>query len=195
MNTRIYHGEVKAKELARALAARFTHGNLVAQYSQSGDQHIVQISSRRDARSGGKTAIGITIQQNKEGITVKIGEQEWLGIAASLGTTLLSMGRNPLNLLGRLDDIAQDIENLNLDDKIWDVIEEVAFTMGASHQLSEKLRRTGCEYCNTANPFGEPRCIACGAPLGSSQPRSCQHCGFIAREDDTSCSNCGSELK
>ncbi len=195
MDTRIYHGEIKAKDLAKALAARFTYGNLIAQYSQSSKQFIVQISSRRDARSGGKTAIGITIQQNEDGVTVKIGEQEWLGIAASFGTTLLSMGRNPLNLLGRLDDIAQDIENLNLDDKIWDVIEEVAFTMGASYQLSEKLRRTGCEYCNTANPAGEPRCIACGAPLGGSQPRICQHCGFIAGPNDVTCSNCGSELR
>jgi hypothetical protein len=195
MNTRIYHGEVKAKELAKALASRFTYGNLLAQYSQSGKQYSVIISSRRDARSGGKTAVGITIQQNKDGVTVKIGEQEWLGIAASLGTTLLSMGRNPLNLLGRLDDIAQDIENLNLDEKIWDVIEEVAFTMGASHQLSEKLRRTGCEYCNTANPVGEPRCIACGAPLGGSQPRLCHHCGFVASPTDVTCSNCGSKVK
>jgi hypothetical protein len=195
MDTRIYHGELKAKDLAKALSARFTHGNLIAQYSQSGEQYIVQISSRRNARSGGKTAIGITIQQNEDGVTVKIGEQEWLGIAASLGTTLLFMGRNPLNLLGRLDDVAQDIENLNLDDKIWDAIEEVAFTMGASHQLSEKLRRIGCEYCNTANPIGEPRCIACGAPLGDSQPRLCQYCGFVAGPTDTNCSNCGSELK
>ena len=194
MDTRIYHGEIKAEDLAKALVARFTHGNLISQYSQSGEQYIVQISSRRDARSGGKTAIGITIQQNKDGVTVKLGEQEWLGIAASIGTTLLSMGRNPLNLLGRLDDIAQDIENLNLDEKIWEVIEEVAFTMGASHQLSEKLRRTGCEYCDTANPVGEPRCIACGAPLGSSQPRLCQHCGFVASPGEDTCSNCGSEL-
>jgi hypothetical protein len=194
MDTRIFHGEIKARDLAQAIATRFSHGNLTSHFSQSGKQFIVQIASRRDSRSGGKTAIGITIQQNKDGVTVKIGEQEWLGIAASFGATLLSVGRNPLNLLGRLDDIAQDLENLNLDDKIWEVIEEIAFTMGASHQLSEKLRRTGCEYCNTANPFGEPRCIACGAPLGGSQPRLCHYCGFVASSDDVTCQNCGSEL-
>lgn len=194
MDTRIFHGQIKAKNLAKALTARFNHGNLKAQYAKSGEQYIVQIASRRDARSGGKTALGITIQQNEEGVTVKLGEQEWLGIAASLGISLLSMGRNPFNLLGRLDDIAQDIENLNLDDQVWDVIEEVAFTMGASHELSERLRRTSCEYCDTANPVGEPRCIACGAPLGGSQPRLCQHCGYVASPEDISCSNCGSDL-
>jgi hypothetical protein len=93
-----------------------------------------------------------------------------------------------------LDDLAQDIENINLDDKIWEVIEEVALTMGASHQLSEKLSRTTCEHCNTANPFGEPRCIACGAPLGGSQPRICKYCGFVASPDDVTCQNCDSEL-
>ena len=194
MDTRIFHGQIKAKNLAKALTARFNHGNLKARYAKSGEQYIVQIASRRDARSGGKTALGITIQQNEEGVIVKLGEQEWLGIAANLGISLLSMGRNPLNLLGRLDDIAQDIENLNLDDQVWDVIDEVAFTMGASHELSERLRRTSCEYCDTANPVGEPRCIACGAPLGSSQPRLCQYCGYVAVPEDISCSNCGSKL-
>jgi hypothetical protein len=194
MDTRIFHGEIKARDLAQAIAARFNHSNLTSQFTQSGEQYIVQIASRRDSQSGGKTAIGITIQQNNDGVTVKIGEQEWLGIAASFGTTLLSVGRNPLNLLGRLDDLAQDLENLNLDDKIWEVIEEVAFTMGASHQLSEKLSRTVCEYCNTANPFGEPRCIACGAPLGGSQLRLCRYCGFVASPDDVTCQNCGSKL-
>ena len=194
MDTRVFHGNIKAQDLAQALAARFNHGELKVQHAKSGEQYIVQIASRRDAQSGGKTAIGITLQQIDDGVTVKLGKQEWLGIAASLGITLLAMGRNPLNLLGRLDDIAQDIENINLDDKVWDAIEEVAITMGASHQLSKRLRRIGCEYCDTANPVGQPRCIACGAPLGSSQPRTCTNCGFVAAIGDSTCTNCGSKL-
>ncbi len=194
MDTRVFHGDIKAKNLAQALAARFNHGELKVQHAKSGEQYIVQISSRRDAQSGGKTAIGITLQQLDDGVTIKLGKQEWLGIASSLGTTLLSLGRNPLNILGRLDDIAQDIENINLDDKVWDVIEEVTITMGASHQLSERLRRIGCEYCDTANPVGQPRCLACGAPLGSSQPRTCNNCGYVAAPEDVTCQNCGNEL-
>lgn len=194
MDTRIYHGDIKAKELAQALLGRFNHDNLMAQATQSGDQYIVQIASRRGASSGGKTALGITVQDVDEGVTIKLGKQEWLGIAASLGTSLLAAALNPLNLLGRLDDIAQDIENLNLDDKVWDVIEEVAFTMGASKELSEKLRRMQCQYCDTANPVGQPRCLACGAPLGGSQPRVCKNCGFVAAPEDIECTNCGEKL-
>lgn len=190
----IFHGNINARDLAQALVARFNHGNLKAQATKSEEQFIVQVASRRDSLSGGKTAIGIIIHQNQEGVTVKVGQQEWLGIAASIGSTLLAVKLNPLNLLNRLDDIAQDIENINLDDKIWEVIDEVAATMGASHQLSERLRRMGCEYCGTANPVGQPRCIACGAPMGDSQPVVCNNCGFVAAPDDATCQNCGERL-
>jgi hypothetical protein len=195
MDTRIYHGNVKAADLAQALVTRFNRGNLVAQTGKSGDQFVVQIASRQDARSGGKTALGITLQQVNDGVAVKVGKQEWLGIATSIGSTLLAVRSNPFRLIDRLDDIAQDIENLTLDDKVWDAIDEVAETMGASHQLSERLRRMGCDYCGTANPVGQPRCLACGAPLGDAQPRTCDTCGFVAAPEDIACTNCGAPLE
>ena len=195
MDTRIYHGNITAADLAQALVGRFNHGNLVAQTTKSGEQHIVQVASRRNAQSGGKTSLGITLQSVEDGVAVKLGKQEWLGIAASIGSTILAVRSNPFRLIDRLDDIAQDIENMNLDDKVWDVIDEVAATMGASHQLSDRLRRTGCAYCGTANPVGEPRCIACGAPLGDAQPRTCSTCGYVAAPEDIACTNCGQPLE
>ncbi len=194
MSTKIYHGNLTAENLARAICTRFDDNNLRARYSKSGDQYIVLINSRSSAISGGKTSIGMTIQQLEEGVAVKVGKQDWLGIAASLGVSALSLKMNPLNLLGRLDDIAQDIENLSLDDRLLEVVDEVASTMGASQQLAERIRRTACAYCNTANPVGEPRCIACGAPLGDVQPRTCSTCGFVAAPEDTACTNCGAQL-
>jgi hypothetical protein len=113
-----------------------------------------------------------------------------MGIAASLGSTALSALRNPLSLLGRLDDLAQDIESLQLTEQIWAAIQELARTAAAGHELSERLRRMVCEYCDSANPVGEPRCIACGAPLGDVQPRTCLNCGFIVRSSETNCPNC-----
>lgn len=194
MDTKIFHGNITAKELAQALVARFTDTNMNAKQTKNGEQYIVQISTRPNARSGGKTALGLTLQQNEYGVIVKLGEQEWLGIAASFGKTLLAARLNPFNLLGRLDDIAQDIENMNLDDQIWEVIEEVALTMGASTQLSKRLRSTGCEYCGVANPIGAPDCLACGAPLGNQQPRTCRNCGHVPEKDEKHCSNCGNRL-
>ena len=194
METKIYHGNITAANLAKALATRFTRGDLYARAVQSGSQYIVQISTNNNPRSGGKTAIGVTLQDHKDGVVVKVGKQDWLGIAASLGKSALATWMNPLNLLQRIDDIAQDIENLSLDDKIWDTIDEVAKTVGASFELSEKFKRMSCEYCDTANPVGEPRCLACGAPLGNSQPRTCNNCGYIASPTDTVCKNCNTPL-
>jgi hypothetical protein len=194
MTTKIYHGQITAENLSKAIATRFNTNDLVTRYSRNGDQYHLQIASRRDAQSGGKTSIGLVLQQLDDGVAVKIGKQDWLGIAASLGLSALSLRLNPLNLLGRLDDIAQDIENLSLDDRLWEMIDDVATTMGASQQLSERLRRMACEYCDTANPVGEPRCIACGAPLGGTQPRTCKQCGFVAAPEDIACTNCGSAL-
>lgn len=194
MTTKIYHGNITAENLTQAIVTRFDNNELSSRYSKSGDQYIIQIVSRRDAQSGGKTSIGLVIQQLEDGVAVKIGKQDWLGIAASLGLSALSFRLNPLNIIGRLDDIAQDIENLSLDDRLWEAIDDVASTMGASQELSERLRRLTCEYCNTANPVGQPRCIACGAPLGNSQPRTCTKCGFVAKEGDSVCSNCGADL-
>jgi hypothetical protein len=125
---------------------------------------------------------------------VQIGEQAWLGVAASLGVSALSVLRNPLSLLARLDDIAQDIEHLSLSDEVWKILDGTARALGANLQLSERLRRVTCVYCGTANPVGEGRCIACGAPLGSSQPRTCAKCGYVITSEEHNCPNCSSPV-
>jgi len=118
-----------------------------------------------------------------------------MGVAASLGQTAMAALINPWNLLGRLDDIAQDIENIKLPDEVWQTLEEAAVAAGASLELSERLRRAVCVYCNTPNPVGEAACIACGAPLGDSQPRTCLSCGFVVRTGEGVCPNCGKVIR
>jgi hypothetical protein len=125
---------------------------------------------------------------------VELGQQAWLGVAASLGQTAFSLFRNPLTLIGRLDDIAQDIESIQLSENVWEVIARTAAAAGASHQLSDRLSRLTCEYCGTANPLGEPACIACGAPLGATHPTSCANCGFAITQGESTCPNCGQVL-
>jgi hypothetical protein len=194
MTTKIYHGNIAASSLAKAIATRFSDENLRTRYSVQDKQYLVQIASRAVPRSGGKTSIGVVINQLEDGVSVRIGKQDWLGIAASLGISALTARRNPFGLIGRLDDIAQDIENLSLDDKLWELIDEVADAVNAGQELSEKLKRMACEYCDSANPVGQPRCLACGAPLGHVQPRTCRKCGFVAAPEDLDCTNCGQPL-
>jgi hypothetical protein len=191
MEQRIFHGNFSPNDFARGLVGEFNHGNLRAQ--QIGNDHdvIVQIATREQASAGGATAMTITLRAVEDGIAVEIGKQSWMGIAASLGESAFYALRNPWNLLGRLDDIAQDIENLQLSDEVWAVIDKTARSLGATFELSERLRRTVCAYCLTANPIGEPSCIACGAPLGLEQPRTCPNCGFVIKSIDRNCPNCG----
>ena len=194
MDRKIFHGDLNPVDLAQALLAEFNQGNLHAQsFGQSGKM-IVQVRSRPEAMSGGQTALTVTIEKVEDGIMVELGQQAWLGVAASLGTSALAALRNPLYLLGRLDDIAQDIENLQLGEKIWQVITQASKAAGASMELSSRLKRLVCEYCGSANPVGEASCIACGAPLGKAQPKSCQNCGYVIGPNDKKCPNCHQDI-
>jgi hypothetical protein len=187
---KIFHGNIKPRDFSQALIAEFNRGNLRAQQIGGNQEIVIQIATREMRRSGGQTALTVTLETIDDGVAVEIGKQSWLGVAASLGTTAIATLRNPFTLLGRLDDIAQDIESLQLNDRIWEIIENVAYSAGASFELSERLRRLVCDYCNTANPVGEPRCIACGAPLGSVQPKTCIHCGYVLAREEKTCPNC-----
>jgi len=190
MEQRILHGNLTPHDIAQALIARFNRGNLRAQQIGDEEQVIVQIATRQGASSGGQTATTITLQAVEDGISVGMGKQEWLGVAASLGATAIAAIRNPFNLLGRLDDLAQDIENLQINQQVWETITHVAQIKGATYELSERLRRVVCEYCLAANPVGEANCIACGAPLGLAQPRTCPRCGFVIKAGEGVCPNC-----
>ncbi len=190
MEQKVFHGTLRPRDLAHTLEAAFNRTNLFAKSVGSGKKMAVQISSRPNARSGGHTALTIHIQEVPEGVLVQLGKQNKMGIAASLGRSALGAIRNPFNLLHRLDDIAQDIQNLQLDDDVWEVIAKAAQAAGASHELSDKLSRLTCEYCHAANPVGESNCIACGAPLGKAQPRTCKSCGYVVTTRERRCPNC-----
>ena len=194
MQRRIFHGNIKPNDIAQALIAEFNRGNLLTQVLGNKDKIAVQIATRMGTTSGGHTALTISLQSVEDGIMVELGQQAWLGVAASLGQTALSALRNPFSLLGRLDDLAQDIESIQLNEKTWQVIESTVRALGASYALSERLARVPCEYCGSANPVGEASCLACGAPLGEAQPTTCPACGFVVAIEETICPNCGAKL-
>ena len=191
MDKRIFHGSITPSNVARALEAEFNQGNTQTHLLGESNNLTVQIASSQRSHSGGKTALTVNLQKVEDGLMVELGQQQWLGVAASLGQTAIATLINPLNLLGRLDDIAQDVSNLQMNDKVWEVISRVAGEAGASQQLSERLSRITCEYCGAANPVGEATCLACGAPLGKEQPKTCIKCGFVLVHDEKFCPNCG----
>ena len=194
MEQRFLHGDLQPIDLAQALVAEFNRGNLRAQALQQSDGVAVQIATRPGGHSGGNTALTVTFQKVQDGVMVRLGQQDWLGTAASLGQSTIFALMNPWNLLGRLDDIAQDVQNLQLTENVWNEINRAARALGASHELSQRLKRVVCSYCGVANPVGEGSCIACGAPLGDDQPVTCPKCGFVVRIGDARCPNCGQAL-
>jgi len=191
MEQRVFHGDITPTAIAQALMAEFGQGNLRAQTLGQGDHLTVQVATSQMSRSGGQTAVAIDIQKIEDGVMVQIGQQQWLGLAASLGQTAIAALLNPLNLLGRLDDIAQDVQNLQLNEKVWQVVEREVQASGSSRQLSERLTRLTCTYCGAANPVGEATCLACGAPLGNVQPKACAACGYVLTHAEKFCPNCG----
>jgi len=190
MDTRIFHGDIQPQDIARDLIAHYHRGNYQVQQVGKGAKIAVQIATSPHARSGGQTAITVAIHKVPDGISVQIGKQAWLSVAASLGMTALSALRNPFSLLNRIDDLAQDVESLQLADEVWEVIAQSAKQHGIGYALSDRLRRSICSYCNTANEIASGRCIACGAPLGDVQPRTCLKCGFVVRNNEKNCPNC-----
>ena len=191
MDQKTFYGDISPEDFARALIAEFNQGNLIARSIGRGAQRIVQIASPSAPASGGRTAITVHLTAVEDGVHVRLGQQDWFGVAASLGISALATLRRPINLLHRLDDIAQDISSMQLAMRIWQAISNAAEALGVSHELSDRLRRLSCDYCLTANPVGDPHCIACGAPLGPNQPVSCIECGFLLEADDTRCPQCG----
>jgi hypothetical protein len=194
MEQHIFHGNITPIDIANRLVAEFNQGNLRTQIVGKSDNLTVQISTTQMSRSGGQTALAINIQKITDGVMIQVGQQQWLGVAASLGQTAIFALMNPLNLIGRLDDIAQDIENLQMTEKVWQTINKAVAQAGASTTLSDKLTRLTCEYCSTANELGNSNCIACGAPLGDSHPTTCKNCGWVVKKDEKICSNCGQQL-
>jgi hypothetical protein len=194
MEPRIFHGNISSRDIANAIMAEFNRGNLRTQVIGNGQRLVVQIATSNQPVSGGTTAVTVTIQKLPDGVSVQMGQQAWLGVAASLGQSAFWTWLNPWNIINRIDDIAQDIENLQLAEKVWKTVENTMRLAGVSTELSERLRRNICLYCSTGNPIGEGRCIACGAPMGANQPRTCKNCGFVPKREEVYCTNCGKRL-
>ncbi|OGO20529.1 MAG: hypothetical protein A2Z14_16350 [Chloroflexi bacterium RBG_16_48_8] len=194
MDRLIYHGPLTIKDIVTALIAEFNRGHLRAQAIGDDKTTVVQITTVSHPASGGRTALSVHLSHVEDGVQVQLGQQEWFGVAASLGQTAIGALLKPITLLTRLDDLAADINYLQLRDHVHATIERVANAAGASFQISERLRRLTCTYCLTANPVGEPHCISCGAPLGPSQPIACSRCGFVTSAEATVCPQCGNKL-
>ena len=191
---RFFHGDITPTDIAQSLSSEFEASHYIVRKKVAKDQIIIQISTRNRPISGGKTGITVFVQKVPDGIAVHLGNQSQFGILASIGQTTFMLLKNPWNIINRIDDISQDIQNIQLSDRIWSIVEETAKNKRASFEFSENLRRVICEYCLTPNPITATQCIACGAPLSGSRPITCPECGFVLEQSTSVCPNCGANI-
>ena len=191
MDQRTYHGPISGDELANVLVASFDQGHLRAQRVGRGERVLVQVATREWQGSGGQAALTVTIARVADGVMVSLGQHEWLGAAADLVQAGVMALFNPMSLIYRIGDIAQDVSAFSLPTQVWTVVDKYCRDVGAALTLSERLRSVVCDYCGVANNVGSGTCSACGAPLGAAQPRGCPQCGNVLRNSSKFCDNCG----
>lgn len=191
MITKTYYGDFDLNDFVRFLAASFRDENLDVRLTRSGEKSLVRFVSSRFARSGGQFGLNVILTPFEDGVKVSVQDPEALGVAASLGKTAIVTLINPRNLFARLDDVAQDLENITLDDSVVKIIDVYMKEHHLSLRLSERLSRSVCEYCQSTNAYGVSNCVSCGAPMGAVQIKTCSACGYGMPVDAVRCSECG----
>lgn len=190
MITKTYYGKFQVNHFLNFLAATFRDQNLDVNVSNHGKRNVVRFVSSRGAKSGGQFALNLILTEFEGGVRIDIGTPEGLGVAASLGKTALFTLLNPYNLLVRLDDVAQDIENITLDQSLLKEIERYMRTNHLTLKLSSSLSKTVCEYCHSINDYGKSNCVSCGAPMGDTLLKTCPRCGFAMKNKLSRCPQC-----
>jgi|GEM_PF-6544982 len=131
--------------------------------SRTADQIKLKISNDRRLRSGSRISLVVSIINNSESSLIQIGDPEWMNIAGSIGATVLGTLIRPVNFLGRIDDISVDLNNVQLPDRVNQLVNDYVTTL-----ISEKTatrNRSRCQYCGSRNSTSATHCKSCGAPL------------------------------
>ena len=190
MITKTYYGKFKIDHFLNFLAAAFRDQNLEVHVSKHAERNVVRFVSARTARSGGQFALNLILTEFDGGVRIDIGNPEALGVAASLGKTAIAALINPYNLLVRLDDVAQDIENITLDQSLLKEIEQYMKVNHLTLKLSSSLSKTVCLYCHSINEYGNSNCVSCGAPMGDTLLKTCPRCGYAMSDKIMRCPQC-----
>ena len=195
MDQKTYHGEIDPQELGDVLVSHFDQGDLTARKTGRPDRVVVQISTSGHRHwDDPHTSLAVTIAKAEDGVTVTVGEQQVLGVAADLVKTGIGALLNPMSLLGEIDDIARNVSKLNLPDQVWKVVEEYCRSVGAGLGLAPDKVLVTCPFCGAGNPIGVGKCPHCGGSLADVQPVTCPRCGQILEPDARFCTRCRTRI-
>jgi DNA-directed RNA polymerase subunit RPC12/RpoP len=134
------------------------------------------------------------INPSEKGIVATMSEERVEGVFLDLVKTGVKALLQPLSLLGELDDVARNIQQLRLRDAVWEAVEQYCREEEAT-KGGGPMAHVVCPYCGTPNPVGQLTCSACHAPLAEVQPIACPRCGFLNDPENARCVQCGAILK
>ena len=72
METKIYHGDISPNDFAQALVGEFNQGNLRAHQIGRNREVAVQIGTKQMRRSGGDTAMTVTLKTVEDGVAMQV---------------------------------------------------------------------------------------------------------------------------
>lgn len=189
----------KPSTIVNALESEFTGDDTQVAISETEEATIVTILQSQETHQRFLPALTVTLIETGEILTVAmsdLSQDAKRGAIGSLGRTAVRQGGELLlrrrGLIGMLDatgdlvkgveDVAEDIQDLNLPKRVWSVIDRVGRAAEDAY-LEEQGRRqaierkreaaerawTHCEWCGRAYAPDEEdvvQCPSCGAPRG-----------------------------
>jgi len=192
---RAYHGQIEVEPMAQALAAQFDTGTTHARWLKlENGAALVQVWSRRVERDDPVAMLTLRLTPSATGIVATMSEERVEGVFLDLVKTGVKALLQPLSLLGELDDVARNIQQLRLRDAVWEAVEQYCREEEAT-KGGGPMAHVVCPYCGTPNPVGQLTCSACHAPLAEVQPIACPRCGFLNDPENARCVQCGAILK
>lgn len=193
----------KASTIANALGSEFTGEDTQVASSKTEEATIVRILQSQGSHQRFSPALTVTLIEVGDILTVAmsdLSQDAQRGAIGSLGRTAVRQGGELLlrrrGLVGMLDtagdliesveDVAEDIQDLSLPQRVWRVIDRVGRAAEDAYLEEQGRRRalerkreaaerawTHCEWCGRAYAPDEDnivQCPSCGAPRGSRPP-------------------------
>jgi uncharacterized paraquat-inducible protein A len=204
MEQRTYRGNVSPEGLADYLVNTFANReHLVTQRVGQGDNLLVQIGHGSYSGRHIRNVIGVSITRTGDGVTVGVGQSNWIDLAdPSLGGMLIGAIFFPPLLIFPL---IHGVRRYALYQDLWNAIDTYCVGAGAVRAGTQTAHGVYCPRCGVLNAEENQFCTACGMSLQQApqyqQPPAqaapgqvvCPECHQTVSAGKF-CSNCGARL-
>ncbi|WP_322480676.1 zinc ribbon domain-containing protein, partial [Thermogemmatispora sp.] len=178
MEQRIYRGNLTPDGLADYLVQTFGQQysyfgwggrpmSTIAQKVGQGDHVLVQIAQAGSWSGRLRTALGVSISRLPDGISVSIGQSNWLE-GPLTGMLWSALFFPPLLIFP----LIRGIGAFGFYQDVWQAIETYCAQAQATRTSTSSLHGLYCTRCGAINDEAAQHCHLCGAPLQQVAPAS-----------------------